>query len=394
MTQSNNNRFLSSLAALCVVFFFVSADSFTPIRKRLFGRRQKPLTLVVLPELNVSQAETNVTAGVPEWKRNLPYPLNEKTNTLQRLAVPGPRGKIVEVYLLGTAHVSRDSSRDVKLLLEHVNPDCIFLELCYQRMPCLVASKPDNTTVKGEEEKKTSLWKQLRQPGNKSLYGIAANLLASMQQGYGTSLGVEVGGEFRVAHDYWEIQRRTNTRLHMILGDRPISLTLTRAWESMGVWGKTKLIVSLFMASLQKTDAKELEELIQSILNDDSGDLLTKLTTELGYRFPTLVEVILHERNEFMACKLIQSCRQLVMQPSGNYTMVAIVGAGHVEGIRRLLTEGNYGQGSEQILKQLIQTNKPMDAEQSRYLVQGVMEVNHEHLQEIARQMNSRSNSP
>jgi pheromone shutdown protein TraB len=391
MTQLNNNRFLSSLTALCIVFFFVSADSSTPIRKRLFGRRYKHLTSVVLPEVNVSQAETNVTAVIPEWKRNLPSPLNEKTKTLQRLAVPGPGGKIVEVYLLGTAHVSSDSSRDVKLLLESISPDAIFLELCDQRIPLLVASKPDNTTVK-EEEKKTSLWKQLRQPESKSLYGMAATLLTYMQSDYATSLGVELGGEFRVAHDYWEIQRRS-TRLHMILGDRPLYLTLTRAWESLGLWGKTKLIIGLLVSSLQKPDAKELEEWMQSILNDDSGDLLTKSIAELRDRFPTLEEVIIRERDAYMACKLYQTCRQLMMQPSGNYTMVAIVGAGHVEGICRWLTEGN-GQGPEQILTQLIQTNKPIDAEESRYLVQEVMEVNHELLQEIAREMNSKSNSP
>jgi pheromone shutdown protein TraB len=392
MTQSNNNRFLSSLAALCIVFFFASADSSTPIRKRLFGHRHKPLTSVVLPEVNVSQADSNVTAVIPEWKINLPSPLNEKTKTLQRLAVPGPGGKIVEVYLLGTAHVSRDSSRDVKLLLESINPNVIFLELCDQRIPLLIASKPDNTTVKEEEEKKPSLWKQLRQPESKSLYGMASTLLTHMHQDYATSLGVELGGEFRVAHDYWEIQRQ-NARLHMILGDRPLYLTLTRAWESLGVWGKTKLIIGLLVSSLQKPNAKELEEWMQSILNDDSGDLLTKSIAELGEHFPTLEEVIIRERDAYMACKLYQTCRQLMMHPEGNYTMVAIVGAGHVEGICRWLTEGN-GQGPEQILTQLIQINKPIDADQSRVLVEDVMEVNNEVLQEIAREMNSKSNSP
>jgi pheromone shutdown protein TraB len=392
MTQSNNNRFPSSLVVLCIVFFFASADSSTPIRKRLFGRRHKPLTSVVLPEVNVSQADPNFTAVIPEWKRNLPFPLNKKTKTLQRLAVPGPGGKIVEVYLLGTAHVSCDSSRDVKLLLESIDPNVIFLELCDQRIPLLVASKPENTTAKEEEEQKTSLWKQLRQPESKSLYGMAATLLTHMQQGYATSLGVELGGEFRVAHDYWDIQRQ-NARLHMVLGDRPLYLTLTRAWESLGVWGKTKLIVGLLVSSLQKPNAKELEEWMQSILNDDSGDLLTKSIAELGDHFPTLEEVIIRERDAYMACKLYQTCRQLMMQSEENYTMVAIIGAGHVEGIRRWLTEGN-GQGPEQILTQLIQTKKPIDAEQSRHLVEDVMEVNHELLHEIAREMNRKSNSP
>lgn len=82
--------------------------------------------------------------SIPLWKQQLPFPLNNKTKTLQRILVPGgdnPRGRgvssigcDVEVFLLGTAHVSKDSSRDVCQLLESVEPDAIFLELCHQRL--------------------------------------------------------------------------------------------------------------------------------------------------------------------------------------------------------------------------------------------------------------------
>jgi pheromone shutdown protein TraB len=351
-----------------------------------------PSATANVTETTTSNNNTNSSSAVvtiPEWKQRLPAPLNNKTKTLQRILVPGPRG-VVEVYLLGTAHVSIDSSRDVRLLLETIQPDVIFLELCDQRIPMMMKEKPDNTTNIVEEEVKGPFWKRRRQPrkekpekGPKSMYAMASNLLTSMQQDYAGSLGVELGGEFRVAYEYWDIHRQT-TPLHMILGDRPLYLTLTRAWESLGIWGKTKLVFGLLLSSLQKPNPEELKAWMQSILSDDNGDLLTESIAELAQHFPSLEEVIIQERDAYMACKLYQTCRQLLTTSNNQqqrHRLVAIVGAGHVEGMCRWLTTGNHTEGPEDILSRLIQIRKGISEEDRRILVQDVMEVNHELLQ-------------
>jgi pheromone shutdown protein TraB len=346
-------------------------------------------------ETTTSNNTTNSSSAViliPEWKQKLPAPLNNKTKTLQRILVPGPRG-VVEVYLLGTAHVSIDSSRDVRLLLETIQPNVIFLELCDQRIPIMMMEKPDNTTTI-EEEPKGNFWKRRKQrrsqkqpeKGKNSMYAMASNLLTSMQQDYAGSLGVELGGEFRVAYEYWDLHRQTSP-LHMILGDRPLYLTLTRAWESLGIWGKTKLVFGLLLSSLQKPNPEELKAWMQSILSDDNGDLLTESIAELAEHFPSLEEVIIKERDAYMACKLYQTCRQLLttsQQQHQRHRLVAIVGAGHVEGMCRWLTTGNHSESPEEILARLIQIKKGIPDEDRRILVQDVMEVNHELLQATA----------
>jgi hypothetical protein len=284
-----------------------------------------PETAVESPISSSSSSnQTIVNDVVPDWKRRLPHPLNNKTQTLQRIVVPGHqqqllpshnhhdnRTTMVEIYLLGTAHVSIDSSRDVRLLLEAVQPDIIFLELCDQRIPMLVISPPtpvNNVTTASKQTEKVGFWKRLLQgrkrkrrnqqseneleeldmdeqnhihpKSRKSMYSVAASLLTNMQQDYAQSLGVELGGEFRVAYQYWDetckaydtTTTTNNRRVHMILGDRPLYLTLTRAWESLRLWGKTKLLVGLLLSSFQRPDPKELQEWMQSILLDDSGD--------------------------------------------------------------------------------------------------------------------------
>lgn len=363
---------------------------------------------------NETSTTKDLPVSIPEWKRELPYPLSNKTSTLQRITIPGFGGRcVVEVYLLGTAHVSNDSSRDVKLLLENIDPDVIFLEICDQRVPMLTAPPPQTKTTEGQDLKEK---KWLRRIGSrkkveaaneeggeqpKSLHGMAANMLTTMQQDYADSLGVELGGEFRTAYDFWEKSRlsRPSGGIHMILGDRPLYLTLTRAWESLSIWGKTKLLVALFISTLQKPNPEELREWMKSILEDDSGDILTKSIEELKKHFPTLEEVIIRERDAYMACKLYQTCRQMLIiqqqqqqqrslsSPSvpSIQRVVAIVGAGHVKGMCQWLTGGNQGKGTpEEVLAGLIKIKKQIDKDDARTLTHEVMVVNHDQLQQIA----------
>ena len=423
--------------------------------------------------------------NIPLWKQQLPFPLNNKTKTLQRILIPGdPKGgdasstgsSDVEVFLLGTAHVSKDSSRDVRQLLESVEPDAIFLELCHQRLNLLEPSdnddididtdthqqqqqqhheaneedvsniKSNNTTggfwnqcrgffrrgqinSRRAKEKKKEKSSNEKRIDTKSFSSIASSLLSNMQGDYADSLGVELGGEFRAAYQYWKTvvphgigsYRKVNRihNVHMILGDRPVTLTLTRAWESLRIWGKFKLMAGLLVSSLRKPNPDELREWMEKILYGDT-DLMSESVTELAKHFPTLAEVILKERDAYMACKLHQTCRRLLIAGSrhnrGNrrYRLVAIVGAGHVEGICKWLTTGGSvstistvartmassssssstsslskssqqpPESPEDILSQLIQIKATIPQEDHDYLVHQITELDPELMNEIS----------
>ena len=135
---------------------------------------------------------------------------------------------------------------------------------------------------------------------------------------------------------------------------------------------------------------------MQKILSDDSGDLLSQSIAELGKHFPTLEKVIIQERDAYMACKLYQTCRQLLQfpprSPDGGQvqTLVAIVGAGHINGVCRILTQ-NDGKRPEDILAPLIEIKKGLVEEDRQALIYEVMEVNAEQLQEIAKELSASS---
>lgn len=310
---------------------------------------------------------------LPAWKAALPPLLQRKgSKTLQRLVLGD-----VEIYLLGTAHVSNDSCHDVKLLLESVQPSCIFVELCDARIPLLDGSddKPSNLELNSNDTAKLS-WAQRvanvqESQGGSKFQAATTLLLTSVQEDYADTLGVELGGEFRAAHEYWKAQRRIEMQRNppdsalpvLILGDRPLSLTLVRAWESLTWWPKIKVMGGLLWSSFSKPKPEEIREWLESVLREES-DVLTESLAELRHHFPSLHTTIIAERDAWLACKLVQTCRILrgAVRPR-RAKLVAIVGAGHLPGIVQMLTSPNSSQSTEAILHDLCQTQKWRDDE-------------------------------
>jgi pheromone shutdown protein TraB len=344
---------------------------------------------------NVSSSSSNISAVeqpnrtnnvfVPAWKRELPSPLCDKgPKTLQKLLV----GHNVEIYLLGTAHVSNDSSSDVQLLLNAVGPDAIFVELCESRISLLEGTDNEesantntntNTTTTITNNSTSSgsgtdigFWDRIRamrqEQGGSVIQALSSVLLTSVQEDYASELGVELGGEFRAAYRYWQQQqqqqqqhgpeRATDTIPNLILGDRPLHVTLIRAWESLWWWPKVKVMAGLVWSSWQKPDKEELIKWLESVRREES-DVLTESLNELCKHFPTLHTCIIEERDAWLAAKLVQSCQALSSrQGSRKQIVVAIVGAGHVPGISEWLVKTNATETPEQVLSRLVTTRR------------------------------------
>ncbi len=225
-----------------------------------------------------------------------------------------------------------------------------------------------------------------------------AFLLSKIQADYAKKLNVTIGGEFQSAfqsawtqqRSFWGTQTQHNGNDHryanlqvtatnhprghrpcaIILGDRPVRITILRAWESLRVFGKIRLLLGLLWSSIKQPSEKELREWMESILSDRSGknDLLTKAMEELGKAFPTLKRVIIEERDAFMVAKLLQVASMLMtmddIDNEDDKVIVAVVGAGHCAGmVEKLTIDGVRGRldasiRPEEILPSLVETNK------------------------------------
>jgi pheromone shutdown protein TraB len=318
-----------------------------------------------------SEDFTNVTVvePVPEWKAALPERLRMKSSrTLQKITISN-----IDVWLLGTAHVSNDSSIDVQMLLDTVKPQCVFVELCDARVALMEGGSSDtNTTIPTETNStnttsatsntttKMSLLERVKETqnaqGGSRLQALSTVLLTSVQEDYADILGVELGGEFRCAYRYWQKQKP-----HLILGDRPLQVTLLRAWESLTLWPKIKVVAGLVWSSIRKPNKEEIRKWLDEVMREET-DVLTESFEELRQQFPTLYTIIISERDAWLACKLQQTCEvlsQLYPSPQ-RASIVAIVGAGHVPGIGLWLTDPPTEDelSSEDILSELVRTKR------------------------------------
>lgn len=217
----------------------------------------------------------------------------------------------VHYTLLGTAHVSRASVDAVNEMIQDGGFDAIAVELCESRYTSL--TNPDAWH-------KMDLFKVIRE-GKAGL--LAANLaLGSYQRRLADQFGIEPGAEMKAALDRAEEQD-----LPHLLIDRDISITLKRVFRKVGFLEKMSLLGGIVFSMFNRDEITEedIEKLKQ-------GDVLESTFAEFAEQSEPLYDGLIAERDQFMAARLRQEA-----QDSQHERVLAVVGAGHLEGFARHL---------------------------------------------------------
>ncbi len=215
------------------------------------------------------------------------------------------------IVLVGTAHVSRHSVDLVRRVIETEKPDCVCVELDSQRYESLAKQK---------KWESLDLKQIIRR---KQLPTLLLNLvLAAYQKRLGGELGVQPGAELLEA-----IRVAEEQGVPIELCDRDVRITLRRAARATSFFRRLYLMSELLVAMFSgppEISEEELEELKEH-------DVLTELMEDLGRQLPALKDVLIDERDAYLSERLRQS--------PGDH-VVAVVGAGHLEGIHRGLLAG------------------------------------------------------
>lgn len=214
-----------------------------------------------------------------------------------------------EFFLLGTAHVSRESISDVEREIETQKPDCVAIELDEQRYASL--KNP-------ESWRNLDIVKVLKE---KRGWVLLANLvLGSYQKRMGEDTGVQPGEEMKIA-----AEKANSLGIPIALVDRPIQTTLRRAWAKNSFFGKCKLLAVLFSSIFEKENISS--EQIEELKNSNEMD---SMMAELAEYFPAVKQVLIDERDLFLASSIWHS--------KGN-KVLAVLGAGHLPGVERWLKQ-------------------------------------------------------
>ncbi|XP_052864766.1 traB domain-containing protein [Anopheles cruzii] len=226
-----------------------------------------------------------------------------------------------KVYLVGTAHFSESSQRDVSFVMRNVQPNVVMLELCPSRVHIL---RHDEQTLL-EEAKNMNLAKMRTIiQTNGSINGLFYILLLSMNAKFTKKLGMAPGGEFRCAVK--EAQKIPNCIIQ--LGDRQIKVTLQRALRGLSVWQTVKLIPKLlFMDDITPEEVEQCKK----------KDLLEEIMLEMAEEFPAFGRVFIDERDRYL-CHSLQMAALPIKHSDGTeqpVRVVAVVGIGHAAGIAK-----------------------------------------------------------
>ncbi|CAG9463570.1 unnamed protein product [Pedinophyceae sp. YPF-701] len=285
------------------------------------------------------------------------------------------------VLVLGTAHVSQRSEADAARVVRTARPDSVVVELCKSRSSLLLP-------VEGEEEAQgspsdTARRRQTRSPLALSGGGLVPALSRAVRLGGQQGLLMRVllaavyssvasatrvndagpatpGAEFAAA-----AKAAGEVDAQVVLGDRPIEITLQRAWAALSLKGQLALareaaaavaggrdrVQAAIASGMQRSPA-----VASAAAGAGSGTSpwdapvpaasdVDSMLRQAAAASPDLAPVLgplLHERDLYIAWSLKRS-----KAVNGNRCVVGVVGAGHLRGVLYAL---KYDSGGRQLL--------------------------------------------
>eukprot|EP00898_Chlorokybus_atmophyticus_P002794 jgi/Chlat1/3515/Chrsp23S08823 len=199
------------------------------------------------------------------------------------------------IWLVGTSHV-----REV---ITAAKPGCVVVELCRSRAGLLwdkdctaEQSTQDDRSASSNmfnlsgESFASAASRTLRLGRGRSALALRLALASVSERALGT-VGNDMGVE-------------------LVLGDRPIEITLQRCWQALTLIEKLRLLKAL-ISGIGEPRPRLREELLN-----------------LAEQFPSLMSPLIHERDTYLAWSLKRS-----KAVNGVADVVGVVGAGHLRGI-------------------------------------------------------------
>ncbi len=213
------------------------------------------------------------------------------------------------IYLVGTAHLSRESVEDVSATVETVKPDAICIELCKGRYQAM--TQADNWA-------KMDIFKIVRQ--KKATFLLAQLIMTSFYRRLGEKLGIQPGAEMLKG-----IELAEQTGAELVLADRDIEITLKRVWGYLGLWNKLKLFMQLATGIFVREEIDT--DMIEALKKQDQ---LEAVMAEFAGKYPEIKRRLIDERDTYLAEKI---------RTAPGRTIVAVVGAGHIPGITQQIQQ-------------------------------------------------------
>ncbi len=219
--------------------------------------------------------------------------------------------------IIGTSHIAQQSIQEIKTAIETLNPDIIAVELDINRAAALMQ----------KQKSKISLSSAF-QIGFKGY--IFAKIGQIVQQKLGKMVGVAPGSDMKTA---LELARKHKKEIALI--DQPIQITLKNFSKEFTWKERFRVAFDIIKGFIQpKKQMRELGFQKLDLTKVPKKELITKMIGHVKKRYPSLYKVLIEDRNKYMVKKLVK-----LLRDNPDKLILAIVGAGHEDGMRELLNK-------------------------------------------------------
>ena len=233
------------------------------------------------------------------------------------------------VLIVGTAHISRESIDEVRSLIQTKGPAKVCVEIDAGRY---------RSMSEGSKWESLDIIKVLKE--GKGFLLLANLALSGFQRRMGSEVGVKPGEEMLAA-----VSTATELGIPYAFCDRDVQTTLKRAWGRSNLWNRSKLLASLVDSAVsgEKLSTEDIEKLKEQ-------NELEEMMGELAKFLPSVKEVLIDERDRYLAARIFAETKALpeaLDAPLAPAPVLAVVGAGHLEGIATWLERLDRGDADE-----------------------------------------------
>ncbi|KAK9292900.1 hypothetical protein L1049_020881 [Liquidambar formosana] len=143
-------------------------------------------------------------------------------------------------------------------------------------------------------------------------------LLAVFSSKISSDVNRPFGDEFRAARKASE-----QVGAQIVLGDRPIEITLERAWNSLKWNEKLSLVISVVRGITSSSDMSG-----NNLKESSADDGTFQLYDQLSFSYPSLLQPLIHERDTYLSWSLKRS-----KAVNNSKRVVGVIGKGHMNGV-------------------------------------------------------------
>ncbi|MFH1684450.1 MAG: TraB domain-containing protein [Candidatus Margulisiibacteriota bacterium] len=217
------------------------------------------------------------------------------------------------IIIVSTSHVAKESVVRVRKTILEEKPEIVAVELDQNRF--------------------MGLFQKQRSIPLSAIFkiGIASYIFFTiarvLQQKIGRMVGVSPGAEMKAA-----VLAARDSGAKIALIDRRIEVTVQRLTKAITWREKFRFAADFFNGLLGRGEVMELNKF--DLAKVPPSELIKRVMNYMKKRYPTIYRVLVAERDEIMAKNLAE-----ISRIEGGKKIVAVVGAGHEEGLKSRLSE-------------------------------------------------------